>query len=77
LVPFDPIRCKLVHYVLFGPIQSTLFPFTPILSTSVLLMELHIRKRHAWIESTYFKYKFIKKYIDLKLIILISKILSI
>ena len=38
-------------------------------------MELRIGKRHVWVEKTYFKSKFIKKYIDFKFII--SKILSI
>ena len=76
-VPFDPIQCKFINYVLFSPpcSHSVLFcPFGPLWS---ILVDLHIGKRHAWVESTYFKYKFIKKYIDLKLVILISKILSI
>ena len=90
-VHFGPnmsIHSYLVHV---DPSLSTLFPFvhsihfipfSPFVSTSIyfgplwfIFMNLNIRKRYVWIESTYSKYKFIKNNIDLKLAI--SKILSI
>ena len=76
-----PIWCYFVHsvhFVLFGPFVSTTVHsnhFGPFLSTTVHFCALTYREKHFWVESNYSRSKFIKKYINIKLVI--SKILSV
>ena len=75
LFPFSSIlsiRSDLFHFIQFGPFVSTLVQFSQFWS---IFVDLPKGKRHVYVESTYFKSKFIKKYINLKLITF--KILSI